>query len=92
MVPPYSCCCTARHGFTSSGSRSSPLLEVFLRYENYVRILKWTAVSLFAYVATALAVGVPWARVAYHTLIPNLSWNRDYLVAIVAVLGTTITS
>jgi NRAMP (natural resistance-associated macrophage protein)-like metal ion transporter len=67
------------------------LLEVFLRYENYVPILKWTAVSLFAYVATALAVEVPWARVAYHTLIPNLSWNRDYLVAIVAVLGTTIT-
>jgi NRAMP (natural resistance-associated macrophage protein)-like metal ion transporter len=67
------------------------LLEVFARYEKYVRILKWTAVSLFAYVATALAVAVPWGRVAYHTLVPDLSWNRDYLVAIVAVLGTTIT-
>jgi len=67
------------------------LLEVFARYENYVRILKWTAVSLFAYVATALAVEVPWRTVAYHTLVPNLIWNQDYLVAIVAVLGTTIT-
>ncbi len=67
------------------------LLEVFSRYEHYVRILKWTSVSLFAYVATALAVEVPWGRVAYHTLVPDLSWNRDYLVAIVAVLGTTIT-
>ena len=67
------------------------LLEVFSRYENYVRILKWTAVSLFAYVATALAVDVPWGRVVYHTLVPDLSWNQDYLVSIVAVLGTTIT-
>ncbi len=67
------------------------LLEVFLRYESYVRILKWTAVSLFAYVATALAVDVPWRMVAYHTLVPSLIWHKDYLVAIVAVLGTTIT-
>jgi NRAMP (natural resistance-associated macrophage protein)-like metal ion transporter len=67
------------------------LLEVFLRYENYVRILKWTAVSLFAYVATALAVDVPWHQVVYDTLVPTIIWRTDYLVAIVAVLGTTIT-
>ena len=67
------------------------LLEVFVRYENYVHILKWTAVSLFAYVATAFAVDVPWGRVAYHIFVPDLAWNKDYLVAIVAVLGTTIT-
>jgi NRAMP (natural resistance-associated macrophage protein)-like metal ion transporter len=67
------------------------LLEVFARYEHYVRILKWTAVSLFAYVATALAVDVPWGKVVYNTLVPSLIWSTDYLVAIVAVLGTTIT-
>jgi NRAMP (natural resistance-associated macrophage protein)-like metal ion transporter len=67
------------------------LLEVFSRYENYVRILKWTAISLFAYVATAFAVDVPWRWVVCHTLVPSIIWGRDYLVAIVAVLGTTIT-
>jgi len=67
------------------------LLEVFSRYEHYVRILKWTALSLFAYVATALAVEVPWGKVVYSTLVPHLIWSTDYLVAIVAVLGTTIT-
>jgi Mn2+/Fe2+ NRAMP family transporter len=35
------------------------LLEVFSRYERYVSILKWTTLSLFAYVATALVVDVP---------------------------------
>ena len=47
--------------------------------------------SLFSYVATALAVDVPWSQVAYHTFVPELVWNKDYLVSIVAVLGTTIT-
>jgi NRAMP (natural resistance-associated macrophage protein)-like metal ion transporter len=67
------------------------LLEVFVRYENYVHILKWTAVSLFAYVATALAVDVPWGRVVYYIMVPHLAWSQDYLVTVVAVLGTTIT-
>ena len=67
------------------------LLEVFVRYERYVSILKWTSISLFAYVATALVVDVPWAEVGYRILVPSLSWKRDYIVVIVAVLGTTIT-
>jgi NRAMP (natural resistance-associated macrophage protein)-like metal ion transporter len=67
------------------------VLEVFSRYEEYVRILKWTAVSLFAYVVTALAVDVPWHRVIHNILVPTVIWRQDYLVAIVAVLGTTIT-
>jgi NRAMP (natural resistance-associated macrophage protein)-like metal ion transporter len=67
------------------------LLEVFLRYERYVSILKWTSAVLFAYVATALVVKVPWHQVAYKTFIPNFIWQKDYVVSIVAVLGTTIT-
>jgi NRAMP (natural resistance-associated macrophage protein)-like metal ion transporter len=67
------------------------LLEIFARYERYASILKWTSLSLFAYVAAALAVGLPWREVAYHTVVPSLSWSKDYLVTIVAVLGTTIT-
>jgi NRAMP (natural resistance-associated macrophage protein)-like metal ion transporter len=67
------------------------LLEVFSRYAEYVRILKWTTLSLFAYVATALWVKVPWGQVAFDTFIPSFSWQTDYIVTIVAVLGTTIT-
>jgi Mn2+/Fe2+ NRAMP family transporter len=67
------------------------LLEVFLRYEHYVSILKWTSVALFAYVATALVVKVPWHQVAYNTFLPYFIWHKDYIVSIVAVLGTTIT-
>jgi len=66
-------------------------LEVFARYDRYIRILKWTCVSLFAYVAVALIVDVPWAQVARDTFMPNIVPSRDYIVTVVAVLGTTIT-
>jgi NRAMP (natural resistance-associated macrophage protein)-like metal ion transporter len=67
------------------------LLEIFSRYERYASILKWTSVSLFAYVATALVVDVPWGQVAFATFLPSFTWQKDYIVTIVAVLGTTIT-
>jgi NRAMP (natural resistance-associated macrophage protein)-like metal ion transporter len=67
------------------------LLETFARYERYASILKWTAISLFAYVATALVVGLPWGQVVFSTLVPHLVWSQAYVVTIVAVLGTTIT-
>jgi len=67
------------------------LLEIFSRYARYVEILKWTTLSLLSYVATALVVDVPWREVAYHTFVPSFIWQKDYIVTIVAVLGTTIT-
>ncbi|MFX7910529.1 divalent metal cation transporter, partial [Acinetobacter baumannii] len=36
------------------------LLEIFLSYPRYAAILKWTTLSLFAYVAVVMVAGVPW--------------------------------
>jgi len=66
-------------------------LEVFSRYQRYVSILKWGSFVLLAYVAVAFAVHVPWGTVLWRTLVPNFSLNTDYVVTVVAVLGTTIT-
>ena len=65
-------------------------LEIFASYARYVKVLKWLTLSLFAYVATVLVVEVPWGEVLYRTLVPSLVWQQDYVVVIVAVLGTTI--
>src|SRR5260370_809993 len=65
-------------------------LEIFLSYGRYVRVLKWLTLSLFAYVATVLVVEVPWHEVLYRTLVPGWVWQQDYVIVIVAVLGTTI--
>jgi Mn2+/Fe2+ NRAMP family transporter len=65
-------------------------LEVFSRYERYVSILKWGSFVLLAYVAVALVAPVPWALVSYSIFVPNFSMRTDYIVTVVAVLGTTI--
>src|SRR5438477_10348214 len=66
------------------------ILEIYSSYQRYVKLLKWMTLALFAYVAVALVVRVPWGEVAYNTLVPHLIWQQDYVVVIVAVLGTTI--
>ena len=66
------------------------VLEIYSSYRRYVKLLKWMTLSLFAYVAAVLVIHVPWGEVAYNTLIPHLLWQQDYVVVIVAVLGTTI--
>ena len=68
----------------------SVLLEVFVRYSRYVSVLKWLTLSLFAYVATVLVVHVPWGEVAHHLVVPHIQWTRAYMLAIVGLLGTTI--
>lgn len=65
-------------------------LEIFMRYRRYVSVLKWTTIALFAYVATALVVQIPWGEVLLQTFVPSLQFSKDYIVAIVAVMGTTI--
>ncbi len=69
---------------------ASMLLQVFVPYHRYVSLLKWLTLALFAYVATAFAVPVPWGEVLHSTLLPQVSLSSDSITALVAVLGTTI--
>ena len=66
------------------------LLEVFMRYARYVSVLRWLTLSLFAYVATVFAVGVPWPTVALNLVVPHIEWTGSYITVLVAVFGTTI--
>ena len=68
----------------------SLLLQVFIPYRRYVRILKWLTLALLAYVATVFVVHVPWSQVLVRAMAPHLSWQTEYITTIVAVFGTTI--
>jgi len=68
----------------------SLLLQVFIPYRRYVRILKWLTLALLAYVATAFVVHIPWSEVLLRALAPHLSWTPEYITTVVAVFGTTI--
>jgi NRAMP (natural resistance-associated macrophage protein)-like metal ion transporter len=66
------------------------MLEILVSYRTYVRILKWLAVALFAYVITALLIHVPWGEALKATVMPQVHFNKDFLFMIVAIFGTTI--
>jgi Mn2+/Fe2+ NRAMP family transporter len=68
----------------------SLLLQVFLPYERYVKILKWLTLSLLAYVGVAFAVRVDWPAALRATVSPTVHWSKDYITTVVAILGTTI--
>lgn len=76
--------------YTVSFAMVSLLLQVFVPYHRYVKILKWLCVALFAYVAVVFSVDIPWREVAAQTLLPDLSFKSEYITAVVAIFGTTI--
>ena len=61
-----------------------------LRYATIANGLKWLALVLFAYVATALYVGPAWGQVAHDTFIPQMPKVGGAWATLVAILGTTI--
>jgi Mn2+/Fe2+ NRAMP family transporter len=65
-------------------------LQIFTRYARYISILKWGCLALFSYVICAFVVHVAWGEVAWAIVWPPLSFKAEYLMAVVAVLGTTI--
>lgn len=66
------------------------VLQVFLRYETYVRYLKWLTLALLAYVAVIFAIRVPWLSVVERVVWPHLTFDNATITMIVAVFGTTI--
>ncbi len=65
-------------------------LQIFIPFPRYAPILKWLTLTLFAYVATAFVVHVPWVEVLRRTFVPPVELSADYLLTLVAVFGTTI--
>jgi NRAMP (natural resistance-associated macrophage protein)-like metal ion transporter len=68
----------------------SVVLQVFIPYKKYSNVLKYLTFSLFAYIATVFIVHQDWRAIAIATIVPSISLNKDYLLNIVAILGTTI--
>ena len=64
--------------------------EILIPYHTYSRYLKALTLVLFAYVATAFTIRIPWGQVLAATFIPRLTWDRDYMLMLVAIFGTTI--
>lgn len=78
------------HGHAIVFGLTSLLLQVFIPYQKYIKVLKWLTLSLLAYVAVVLMINVPWGEVAMHTLLPHITVSAEYATIVVALFGTTI--
>jgi len=59
-------------------------------YSTYAKYLKWLTLSLFAYVGVVFFAHVSWKEVLHATVFPHFEPTKEYLTALIAVLGTTI--
>ena len=68
----------------------SILLQVFVPYSRYVRILQWLTLSLLAYAGVLFTIHIPWHQVLHDTLLPHVRADKAFWAMFVGVLGTTI--
>ncbi|TMC29410.1 MAG: divalent metal cation transporter [Chloroflexi bacterium] len=65
-------------------------MELFATYAAIFKIFKWLTLALFAYVITAFFAHPQPLDVLKATFVPHLELSKDFVMALVAVLGTTI--
>lgn len=63
---------------------------IFLSYRKLATILKWLCLVLFCYCIVPFLGNIDWKDVMKNTFLPSISNNKDYLLALVGILGTTI--
>ncbi|HVZ56358.1 MAG TPA: Nramp family divalent metal transporter [Chitinophagaceae bacterium] len=63
---------------------------VIWNYRRISTVLKWLCITLFTYLLIPFLTRTDWPSALRDTLLPNIQWNRDFLLALVGILGTTI--
>ncbi|MCC6413162.1 MAG: divalent metal cation transporter [Saprospiraceae bacterium] len=66
------------------------VLMVFLPYRPIASVLKYLCLSLLLYLLVPFWVKLDWLAVLKHTLIPSIRLEKDYLLVLVAIFGTTV--
>ncbi len=65
-------------------------LQIFTPYARYAKYLKWLALVLLTYILSAILAKLNWSDVLHSAVTPHLTFNRDQILLVSAVLGTTI--
>jgi NRAMP (natural resistance-associated macrophage protein)-like metal ion transporter len=68
----------------------SLLLQIFTPYVRYAKYLKWLALILLSYILSAALAHPNWHEVLSHGFIPHLEFNKEQILLVCAILGTTI--
>lgn len=69
----------------------SLLMQIFVSYSKYTKFLKYLTLTLLAYIVTAFFIkDFEWLEVLKHTFRPALSFNKENIILLCGILGTTI--
>ena len=66
------------------------LAIVFLPYQKFAAVLKYLCAILLVYLVVPFLAKTDWLSVARHTFIPHITFDKDFINVLVAILGTTI--
>jgi NRAMP (natural resistance-associated macrophage protein)-like metal ion transporter len=65
-------------------------VTIALPYRRIANILRWLCLSLLCYMIVPFLTKTDWLQVFWHSLIPEIQWEKEFIMIIVGVLGTTI--
>lgn len=68
----------------------SLLLQIFTPYVRYAKYLKWLALVLLSYVVSSILAHLDWGKALHSTFVPHIAFDKESLLLICAILGTTI--
>jgi Mn2+/Fe2+ NRAMP family transporter len=60
-------------------------------YERVEKVLLVLCLSALSYVISGLMIKPPWGEVLRQAVIPTVQWDTDFVLAVLATIGTTIT-
>lgn len=67
-----------------------PFLLINFSYRKITRGLKWLTFALFTYILASFVTKQDWLSILYHTFVPTIRFDSQFLALIVGILGTTI--
>jgi len=68
------------------------LVLVLGSYKQVSRILRYLVMVFAAYILAAFLAHPDWSSVLHHTIVPTIRTDPVYVAAVLALLGTTLTS
>lgn len=68
----------------------SLLLQIFTPYAKYAKYLKWLALILLSYILSTILAHLDWGTVMKHAVMPHIEFNKEFIILLCAILGTTI--
>jgi Mn2+/Fe2+ NRAMP family transporter len=65
-------------------------MQLFVTYAVIFKVFKWLTLALFAYVVAGFLIHPDAGRLVVATLVPHIEFNNDFIGALVAIFGTSI--